>query len=218
MRFLTVYCLLAIGDLLSFTVFRDMPWVEAVFKPALMVSLGIWYYVATRTGGRNPFIVAAIAFSLLGDVFLLEPTGFVFGLGAFLVAHISYILAFYRDNVLPVFFQKDRLGWALLITIYGAILLYVLLPNLGELKIPVVIYAVTILTMLLTALNRWKYVRKESFWSVMAGASFFVVSDSLLAVNKFVSPFMGAGVLIMVTYAAGQYLIVTGALKRGGKL
>jgi uncharacterized membrane protein YhhN len=47
---------------------------------------------------------------------------------------------------------------------------------------------------------------------MMLGAVLFVVSDSLLAINKFYSSFELAGVLIMLTYGMAQLLIVTGAI------
>ena len=66
--------------------------------------------------------------------------------------------------------------------------------------------------MLLTVLHRWNNVSKNSFWFVLVGATLFVLSDSLIAVSKFVAPFPMSGILIMATYGIGQYLIVEGFL------
>ncbi len=216
MRFTLLFVFLTLGELLAVTVFRETPLIAYIFKPSLMIALGLWYARFSRENGMkfNQFLGGAIFFSLLGDFFLLNPDNFLAGLGAFLIAHILYILAFYRDNAYPVFFQRDRLPWALVIGIYGAFLLAVLTPGMGKFQTPILIYAVAILTMLLTLLNRWKYVPSKSFWSVMAGGCLFVLSDSLLAVNKFVAPIAWSGLWIMATYAAGQFLIVTGAVGR----
>jgi uncharacterized membrane protein YhhN len=48
----------------------------------------------------------------------------------------------------------------------------------------------------------------------VAGAVLFVLSDSLLAINKFYQPLAFAGTLIMLTYCAAQYFIVMGFIKR----
>ncbi|MFM8740122.1 MAG: lysoplasmalogenase family protein, partial [Cytophagales bacterium] len=53
----------------------------------------------------------------------------------------------------------------------------------------------------------------KSFFLVMLGALLFMVSDSLLAVNKFLNPFEFSGIAIMATYCAAQYLIVEGLLQ-----
>ena len=45
------------------------------------------------------------------------------------------------------------------------------------------------------------------------GAILFVVSDSLLAFNKFFSPFNNAGVIIMLTYGLAQLFITEGAVR-----
>jgi uncharacterized membrane protein YhhN len=78
---------------------------------------------------------------------------------------------------------------------------------------PVAAYSITILTMLQTALNRWKNVEKTTFQWVFLGAVIFVISDSLLAINRFVEAFNFAGFSIILTYAIGQYLIINGVLK-----
>jgi len=215
-KFLYLFLLLLLGELMARSIFPDIPWLEYLFKPTLMISLGIWYFQNTRASSPpfNKYIAFAIFASLLGDIFLLRGGGFLPGLAAFLLAHIAYIIAFYRNNPIPVFFQKDRLPWAVLVAIYGGILLYVLLPHLGAMQVPVVVYALTILTMILTALNRWKCVPQTSFAPVLIGAILFVLSDSLLAINKFVGSLPASGILIMATYAIGQYLIVTGSAKK----
>jgi uncharacterized membrane protein YhhN len=46
---------------------------------------------------------------------------------------------------------------------------------------------------------------------MMLGALLFVISDSILAINKFYQPFEAAGVLIMLTYGLAQFFIVEGA-------
>ena len=219
MRFSIIFFILLLGNLVARHFHTELPYLEYIFKPALMLSLGIYFYQQsnnlqqTRT---DKFILAAIFFSWLGDVLLMFDGKFILGLASFLIAHIFYIVVFWADNKGLVFLKKDRIAFALLIFAYGLGLIGYLLPYLGSLAIPVTVYAATILIMLLTALNRWKNVGTESFQWVFAGAILFVISDSLLAVNKFATALPMANLSIMLTYGLGQYLIVRGYLKNMG--
>lgn len=216
MRFPVFYFLLLLGDLTARYFQNDLPYLEYFFKPALLMSLGFYFFRqsnALKQGSTDYFMLSAIVFSCLGDILLMFDGQFILGLGAFLIAHISYIFAFLADNKGLVFNKKDRLLGVVLILAWGIGFIFYLSPHLGNLKIPVFAYSATILTMLLTALNRWKSVRFESFQWVFMGAISFVLSDSLLAINKFAQPLPFAGFLIMLTYGIGQYLIVEGYLK-----
>jgi uncharacterized membrane protein YhhN len=88
-----------------------------------------------------------------------------------------------------------------------------LYPHLGDLKIPVMVYAAVICTMLMCSLHIFFKVNPPANVYYLAGAALFVLSDSLLALNKFYQPFAFAGVMIMLTYCAAQYFIVQGFIK-----
>jgi uncharacterized membrane protein YhhN len=216
MRFIYLFLALLIGDLIAQSFRTQYPFLEYIFKPALMVSLIFYFQKQSLLRGdkQDWWILLALIFSCFGDIALMFSGGFLIGLGNFLIAHICYILAFLKDNRGIIFTKKDRLMGVIAILIYGIALLFYLIPHLGAMTIPVVIYASTILTMLLTTLNRWKSVRWESFQWVFFGAILFVISDSLIAVSRFVGQFPLSGILIMVTYALGQYLIIEGYLKK----
>jgi len=92
-------------------------------------------------------------------------------------------------------------------------LITVLFPVLGEMKMPVVVYSMTITGMALAALHRYQKTTAKSFWMVMGGALIFMLSDSMIAINKFLEPIPSANVLIMLTYIAAQYLIISGLIK-----
>jgi uncharacterized membrane protein YhhN len=77
-------------------------------------------------------------------------------------------------------------------------------------KLPVILYAIIILTMLTAAINRKDKVNKVSFYLVLAGAILFVISDSSIAITKFSHPFKSSVIVIMSTYVVAQYLIVIG--------
>ncbi len=88
----------------------------------------------------------------------------------------------------------------------------VLYPTLGGLRMPVMLYALVITVMALQALFRFGYTSTKSFALIFCGAICFMISDSLLAINKFLQPVPMASLCIMATYILAQYLIVEGVL------
>ena len=212
-HYFSIFLLFLIGDLCALAL--DSRPLEYVCKPALMLTLSAYAYWQQPKAQRSNVLLGALMFSLLGDVFLMLkmlPMYFILGLGSFLVAHIFYIALFWRDNPRIVFGQRDRLPYVILILAYGVGLFGALLPHLGDLKIPVGVYTLVILGMLLTVLNRWRSVSTPSFALTLFGAVQFVLSDSMIAINKFAMPFVGASYAIMLLYALGQWLIVEGFL------
>ena len=96
-------------------------------------------------------------------------------------------------------------------------MMLILLPSLGDLKIPVFVYALTISIMLLFALKGFMNWHKPASIYILIGAIIFVASDSLLAFDKFYAPLQYSSFLIMTTYLLAQYLIVIGILKLNKK-
>lgn len=214
-NFTYIFFFILLGDLLARAMQPDWQLAEYLFKPLLMISLGYYFVNATILRGvrQNQFVLAAIISSLLGDIFLMFEGYFIQGLGAFLIAHIFYILAF-RPEASRFFSKKELLIPGTAVLIYGGLLLGIVLPNVNSaLKIPIIFYSLTILIMLLTTLHRFGNVSAISFKYVIIGATLFVISDSMIAISKFVTSFPMDGVLIMATYGVGQYLIVKGFLK-----
>ena len=113
--------------------------------------------------------------------------------------------------------QSLKKPWNLFVVIgvmiYAATLFIFLYPHIGNLKIPVAVYALTISVMLITAVYAFNKNNQQSRKLCIAGAILFVVSDSLLSVNKFYYSFPLANVLIMLTYALAQFAIVKGSLQ-----
>jgi len=100
------------------------------------------------------------------------------------------------------------------VLVFGIGLIYFLYGDLSGMRIPVIIYAIVILFMLAGAINRIEKVNRQSYFLVLTGAILFVISDSLIAINKFSFHFEYSGIVIMSTYLAAQYLIVTGYIKQ----
>ena len=101
---------------------------------------------------------------------------------------------------------------AYLVTLYTFLLLAFLFPLVGELKLPVTIYAIAIAGMLLTAIHAAGNRNSRAGWFCIAGAALFLCSDSLLALNKFYRPLAAANLLIMLTYGLAQFGIAKGSL------
>jgi uncharacterized membrane protein YhhN len=91
--------------------------------------------------------------------------------------------------------------------------IYILWPTLGPMRIPVLIYGVTISTMLSAALWQYQKLENKTALYFIIGATLFVTSDSLLALNMFKENFSMAGILIMSTYILAQLFIVLGAIR-----
>ena len=191
--------------------------VEYVSKPMIVVLLVFYFLSQTNkiNSGLKKWILAALFFSWAGDVLLLfqqnDSLFFLLGLSAFLSAHIFYIVFFQRvrvkENVPP------NLWLLFIVVIYYAALITFLSPHLGDMKLPVRIYGIVISFMFMLAMHMLFIKNKIAGKWMMTGALLFVISDSLLAVNKFYHSFEIAAVVIMLTYGLAQLFIVEGAIK-----
>ena len=144
---------------------------------------------------------------------------FIAGLASFFLAHVGYIIAFFhRSPPLGPPSLLRRRPWLILpFLIFATVLLGLVLPGSGPLKLPVLAYATVIISMTLAALNRWSHVAERSFSGVFSGALLFVISDSMIAIDRFASellPIPGVAIWIILTYMSAQYLIITGLLEQ----
>lgn len=175
-----------------------------LFKPFTMVAIVLIAAFFGEASGTYKFlIVAALLFSLVGDVILIEEERlFVYGLGFFLVAHLIFISAFW------IVADGEFYPVSLLVYLLGLGGYFVIRTGLPKhFTIPVIFYNLAISTMLCTALNFWIAERSENAIYALAGSVFFVVSDSILAVNKFHTRFKTAHIYILATYFLAQWLI-----------
>lgn len=185
--------------------YRGPRWQVYVCKPlSTAVLLALAAFSQPAHGDRYQLaITAGLAFSLLGDILLMLPRDrFLPGLASFLIAHLAYILAF--TGAVPI----GASPLLLLPLLAAAVpLLRLLWPGLGKLRVPVVLYAATIVLMVWLAWGMaWQF-RTPGTALVAAGALLFMISDALLALNRFRRPFHHAQALIMAFYVAAQALI-----------
>jgi uncharacterized membrane protein YhhN len=173
-----------------------------VFKP-LTVLLIIAIALQSPPSLYKYLIVAGLLFSLAGDIFLMLPKDrFIPGLLSFLLAHLFYIAAFTLDGA-----RNVSVLAGLLLLAYGGLMLRLLFPYLGKMKLPVIVYMLVILLMVWQASNRCLSTVTSTGLLAFEGACLFAASDSLLAWNRFRSTFKSAQFFILATYFAAQWLI-----------
>lgn len=172
----------------------------AVAKPLTTALIAVHAWQAGVSVERR-WVVAGLALSLIGDVALLWPErGFLPGLVAFLCAHAAYLVAFTRRTRLAAR-PAPFVAYAL---VAGGIL-SMLWPGVPSgLRVPVVVYVVFLAAMAAQA----AVVSRTSRTLVLAaGGALFVLSDALLATNKFHGALPLAPLWILATYWAAQWCI-----------
>jgi uncharacterized membrane protein YhhN len=190
-----------------------------LFKPLTMAIAIILvatsaYSTSARgtSGSKTPWVLlmAALGGSLAGDVFLMFPGFFIPGLVSFLVAHLFYVALF-----------KSGQAWfphrgALAATLGIGVAMYAFLWAGGlppALRAPVAAYVLVIALMAAQAIGRATVLRDAPSLWVAIGAGFFMLSDSLLATNRFVTLLPMAQIWVLATYYAAQALIVAGMVQ-----
>ncbi len=220
--FTVIFLIIASANI--FAEFDLVQGLKLFVKPLICISLGI--YVVRKVNmnaGFNRLVLAALILSLFGDCFLLFAHSgayfFICGLVAFLIAHVLYSLAFFRDFKNDP--QASKVFGHLMFFAMGVFSLsfYTWIRDyLNDLRIPVMAYMFVISIMAILAGYRYRRVNLLSFRLVYIGAICFVISDSCLAYNKFVESFQFSGIVIMGTYMLAQYLITMGAVVRRDEL
>lgn len=195
LRALTFFLLL-IANILS----SELGWLLGVYltKPLLIPVLAWGLIGADRA--RVKWVLIALLLSWVGDILLMLPFDlFVFGLASFLLAHVFYIRHFWGvwDRTASPFQPLLLIG----VLAYLGGLMYLLFPVLGALQVPVIVYGIVISTMLLFALHSGRP-------GYVLGAALFVLSDSLLAINKFHTVIPLSSLWVMATYGGAQFYLV----------
>ena len=201
---LGAFCLFSLVYLVSLT-YAPYDY-QFIFK-VLPIAVLAWSIGTTTQGRERYLLLAAIVASGAGDVLLsisIE-NSFLFGLGAFLVAHIIYIILFgrFRNATKP---QKVTWGMICLIGVFSLSMAFYLLPSTADLLVPVSFY-LTVITLM--AILAWV---GNLPWQVKLGAISFLLSDAILAQSIFKHPIPFSGYWVMLTYYLAQGLIVYGVI------
>jgi alkylglycerol monooxygenase len=181
-----------------------------VFKPLTMLVAIVLVAVRAYSSGAvarfDVFLMAALVASLAGDVFLMLPGGyFIPGLASFLVGHLCYIALFHLG--VPWFPSRGALactlgaGAAMYAWVWGGLADPVL-------QVAVAAYVSVIALMVAQAIGRAVVVRDAPARAVGLGACIFMLSDSLIAINRFVQPLPLVSLWVLASYYTAQILIV----------
>jgi len=169
---------------------------------SLIIALAIISVPATASQ-YGILVVLALLFCLAGDIFLMLPQDrFIPGLVSFLIAHLLYIGAFVSRagfHLTPIVFAP--------FLIFAGSMLIILWPHLAQMKVPVTIYLIVILMMGWQAAEQWNYLQSRSAAIAALGAISFMISDSLLALDRFRAPFFSARGMVLGSYFLAQWLI-----------
>jgi uncharacterized membrane protein YhhN len=168
-----------------------------VFILAILIYLNL-----NNTNGR--LLGLGLFFSGIGDVVLEFDSGalFVYGILAFAIAHLFYISVFLQQVKLTAL----RVVAVLILLSYSLVLAYILYPITGKMFIPLVIYLGIILIMATSAT-----LGAKNGILIALGAWLFVISDSLIAINRYILPIRYSSFWIMISYYAAQGLITYGS-------
>ena len=194
-----------------FGIYLDKQMMVDFAKPMLMITL-FWYYYSNAKK-LNKYFVLGLFFSFLGDILLLG-TGemyFVFGLLFFLIAHVFYIIIVLK--IIQITKPKEFIIASVPFLLLFLVLMNVLYAGLGAIKIPVIIYAITISFFGIVSLILYLQAKTKISLLLLVGVLTFITSDTILALNLFYKKQSFYPLLIMMTYVLAQYLICRFVLK-----
>ena len=198
-----VFVLAATIDIIG--IIFSIPLLIYIFKPLIIFSL-LFLYVFSLPK-RLKWYVMALELSFFGDVLLLfsGELFFIAGLVSFLIAHALFI-KIVTNRIKGVNFSKI-IASAIPFLAAFSLLIFTLKDSLHEMLWPVVIYGLTIATFGAVSFLDFLNTKSKKSLLMLFGAVVFMISDSLLAINKFYSPAQILEVFVMITYVLAQYLI-----------
>lgn len=201
----SVACSLVYLSTVSFQPYKG----SVVIKALSIAALAVLAFRVLKT--LDGLILSiALVFSAIGDVMLglHREDLFVFGLLAFLLAHVFYIGLFARNLPQPLRINSEQKIILVGILIFSAAMTAWLWTGFGAMKIPALIYlcAITLMCIGATLMRLPKR-------TVLIGAILFLLSDSLIAANKFRMPIPLSNYAIWATYYLGQCCIAIGFLR-----
>ena len=215
--FLILFFILAIVEV--YGEYKDNTKIEFSTKPLLMPLLILFYIFGVIEGASlariDWLIVVALLGGWAGDVFLMQKNQekwFLFGMIAFLINQIFYIISFFLSISHITTFNPSGfylLGPVLLILLF---MLPRFITKAGEMKIPVLVYLIAILLMHVVAILRLAEFQGLPFILVYIGSISFIFSDSTIAVDKWDKEVPNGRPIIMITYILAQFYITLGVL------
>jgi len=206
--FLLIFLLVSITDIIA--IINDNSLWQTISNPIIIPALAAFYIAGSKS--RNKLYILALIFSFLGDVLLLDKSNlFLFGIAAFLITQLLYIAIFSKGLANSSLGKK--IGALFPFSLFFILLIRILKPGLNDFLIPVIIYGLAISLFGSVSLLRYLVKKNGTSMVLLIGAILFILSDSMIALNKFHEPRAYYSVSIMLTYILAQYLISAYMLK-----
>ncbi len=199
-------CVLSAAILALAATTFDHPILFYIFKPTatlFILSVPVWTWL-NRRNSYAMYVSAGLLLSAIGDILLmLAADYFLYGLLAFLLAHVVYLLAFSERVPFPASPRIWRIYFATTIVFY--LYLYRALPR--GLGLAVAVYCIFLTSMAAQAMGRF-FILPDRFSRAAAfGALLFLISDCILSIDRFRSAIPGVHLLVLTPYYLGQWLI-----------
>ena len=221
---MNIFLLLAIlfAALESLALWKYWLNLEYIAKPAVMISLFLWLFTSTGLNGALLWFGLGIILSLAGDVLLMLSLDrfFLFGLVAFLLAHLAYVIGF---NIPLPEFSVWSIVFAVMVSLGGARVIRRIvdaLPSRGQarMRVPIIVYSTVISVMLLSAMMKLMDLTWDANAALLVsgGAFLFYISDIILAWNKFVALIQYGRIYNIAAYHLGQIMLIAGVIAQFG--
>jgi len=197
-------------------------------KVLALVMLILWTGLLFRfnPGRLGALLILALFFGLLGDFLLLFPDRcFKYGLSAFLLGHLVYLLLFaflirigLASRLIAPITPWAWVGIGLIIVISLIIFNQVILRKMREprpwwlFQVALYLYVVCLSGLMAVAWLTAVLFAAQSVWvwALALGGTLFFISDFALAYDRFAKPFKTAHIIIMVTYHLAQFCLALG--------
>jgi len=174
-----------------------------VLKPLTTILILLFTVIfGIRKNKFYTWVVIALVFCLAGDTLLLKEAYFIWGLLAFLIAHLCFSMSFISLGGIKYYWIP-----LILLLVFGIPYYWVLYNGLQGLIIPVLIYFIVILFMGWQGIGLRVWKNELPYTLIFVAVLLFITSDALLAWSKFKAPFRWDGVLILATYWSSIFLL-----------
>ncbi|MBH25802.1 MAG: hypothetical protein CMH57_15455 [Myxococcales bacterium] len=202
------FALVAVG-LFVVGLLLDLFWLRVSVKAFPVLALITWVVAKAPRGRMTGLVGLGLGLCVIADILLeFRDTLFLPGVAVFLLGHLAYIAGFVTDE------RGLRLHLAIPFAFWGVTLFTVLQPGLGDMTLPIAVYATAICVMMWRAAARVEATGGAVWepWLTLAGAVAFALSDSMIALDRFHAPIEGSRYPIILLYWGGQLLIARSTL------
>lgn len=176
----------------SFFIYSEQGLYRFFTKISLVPILVLYIFFNSRNkyhSSSKTLIYVALLFAWIGDILLLNEGTIFFLLGmiSFLTTHICFTILFFRIHRLQIKRSQHAFTAGLILFLFSYLLYNFLLPELGNFKIPILIYIIGISSMAIASANLLgSSIRKSAAQMYfLPGAILFILSDTFLALHVF---------------------------------